>query len=169
MPKLPKELQKKKKMQQSRVKGPSGSGKGKGGASRAMRRKLQSQGIDNMENIESTAVIIKCIDKEIIIENPQVVRLKQQGVTIHQIIGEPVERELTYGEEEIINETIEEPIDEKKEEEILEEDISDLTINQQDINLVAAQANVSEQKAKKALEDADGDLARAILNLQSKN
>ena len=168
MPKLPKELQKRKKMQQSRVKGSSG-GKGKGGTSRAMRRKLQSQGIDNMENIESNRVIIKCVDKEIIIENPQVVRLKQQGVTIHQIIGEPIERELTYGEEEIITANIEEPINDETAEEILEEDGSDLTINQQDISLVAAQANVSEQKAKKALEDADGDLARAILNLQSKN
>ena len=168
MPKLPKELQKKKKMQQSRVKGPSG-GKGKGGTSRAMRRKLQSQGIDNMENIESNRVIIKCADKEIIIENPQVIRLKQQGVTIHQIIGEPIERELTYGEEEILTETVEETTDKETDEEIIEEDISDSAINQQDVKLVASQANVSEQEAKKALEDADGDLARAILNLQSKN
>lgn len=167
MPKLPKELQKKKKMQQSRVKGPSG-GKGKGGTSRAMRRKLQSQGIDNMENIESNRVIIKSVDKEIIIENPQVIRLKQQGVTIHQIIGEPIERELTYSEEEINTETFEEPIDEETDEKILKEDISDLDINQQDINLVSTQANVSEKEAKKALEDADGDLARAILNLHSK-
>jgi nascent polypeptide-associated complex subunit alpha len=167
MPKLPKELQKKKKMQQSRVKGAPG-GKSKGGTSRAMRRKLQSQGIDNMENIESHRVIIKSVDKDIIIENPQVIRLKQQGVTIHQIIGEPIERELTNSEEEINTETFKEPIDEETDEKILEEDISELDINQQDINLVATQANVSEQEAKKALEDADGDLARAILNLQSK-
>lgn len=40
-------------------------------------------------------------------------------------------------------------------------------ISEEDIKTVASQANVPEEKAKKALEKADGDLAKAILELTS--
>jgi nascent polypeptide-associated complex subunit alpha len=39
------------------------------------------------------------------------------------------------------------------------------SIPAEDIKLVAAQANVSEEEARKALEEANGDLAQAILKL----
>ncbi|RLF59524.1 MAG: nascent polypeptide-associated complex protein [Thermoplasmata archaeon] len=41
-------------------------------------------------------------------------------------------------------------------------------IPEEDIKLVAQQANVSEEEAKKALEEANGDLAKAIMILQEK-
>lgn len=41
-------------------------------------------------------------------------------------------------------------------------------IPEDDIKLVALQANVSEEEAKKALEKTDGDLAEAILLLEKK-
>ncbi|MFQ5975064.1 MAG: nascent polypeptide-associated complex protein [Candidatus Hydrothermarchaeales archaeon] len=40
-------------------------------------------------------------------------------------------------------------------------------IPQEDIKMVAEQANVSEEEAKKALEESGGDLAEAILSLTS--
>ncbi|MFH0752597.1 MAG: nascent polypeptide-associated complex protein [archaeon] len=40
-------------------------------------------------------------------------------------------------------------------------------VSAEDIKTVAQQADVSEEEAKRALEEADGDLAKAILNLQS--
>ena len=40
-------------------------------------------------------------------------------------------------------------------------------ISEDDVRTVASQAGVSEEKARKALEEAKGDLAEAILKLQS--
>jgi len=40
-------------------------------------------------------------------------------------------------------------------------------ISDEDIQTVMGQANCSEDEAKKALEEADGDIAKAILDLQS--
>ena len=165
MPKLPKELQKKKKAQITKVKGPSGA-QSKPGASRAMRRKLQAQGIEGMDQIDAQSVIIRCSDKEIVIENPQVVQLKQQGMTIHQVIGEPFERELTYSDEE--SDDYQEAEYSEETEDEPESESTEISIKQQDIILVAAQANVSEEEAKTALEEAEGDLARAILKLKTK-
>jgi len=42
-----------------------------------------------------------------------------------------------------------------------------LGISEDDVKTVASQAGVSEEKARKALEEAKGDLAEAILKLQS--
>ena len=47
-------------------------------------------------------------------------------------------------------------------------DIVEVTgISEDDVKTVASQAGVSEEKARKALEEAKGDLAEAILKLQS--
>ncbi|MBN2154824.1 MAG: Nascent polypeptide-associated complex protein [Candidatus Lokiarchaeota archaeon] len=162
MPKLPKELLEKKKEKMQKVKP---STKSASSASRAMRRQLQKQGIDNVNEIEATRVIIQCPDKEIVIENPQVMQLTQQGMTIHQILGEPVEQELSsYGDNEYDDEESE--AYEELEEEL--EVVSSGEIRSEDIAIVAAQAGVSEKEAEHALKESDGDLARAILFLKSK-
>ncbi|MHA1729259.1 MAG: nascent polypeptide-associated complex protein [Promethearchaeota archaeon] len=167
MPKLPKSLLKQRKQKMTEVRG-SSSKKGGGGTSRAMRRKLQSQGIDQFEQIDGVQkVLIQCSDKELIIENPQVIKLTQQGMTVYQVVGESIERELSTSSDiemetddsvEQISHNIEEP---------LEEITSTSEIKKQDIILVATQANVSEEEAKAALEEADGDLAKAILKLKT--
>lgn len=41
-------------------------------------------------------------------------------------------------------------------------------ISDEDVKTVAEQANVSEEKARKALEKADGDLAKAIIEITEK-
>jgi len=162
MPKLPKQLLDKKKEKMQKVKP---STKSPSSSSRAMRRQMQKQGIENMNEIDATRVIIQCPDKEIVIENPQVMQLKQAGMTVHQVLGEPVERELTSYDESY-NEESEEL--EEYEEEYDEESGSTGEIRSEDITIVAAQAGVSEKEAEQALIEAEGDLARAILNLKTK-
>jgi nascent polypeptide-associated complex subunit alpha len=172
MGKLPKAMLEAKKAKMSRAKGSAPGGGAGGGGSRAMRRQMQKQGIDGMVPIDAKRVIIQCADKQIVIDNPQVVALKQSGMTIHQVIGEPTEHDLS----EILadvpelaegGQVIDGEIEE--EEELTEEDISSgVQINQQDVMLVSAQAGVSPEVAKAALEEADGDLARAILNLKTR-
>lgn len=85
------------------------------------------------EEIEASEVIIKCADKNLVIRDPQVVKVNMMGQNSLQITG-----------------NIEE----------------ESTISQEDIQTVAAQAEVSEEEARAALEESDGDLAEAILKLQ---
>jgi nascent polypeptide-associated complex subunit alpha len=160
MPKLPKALQAKKKEKMAKVKP---STKSAASSSRAMRRQMQKQGIENVNEVNATRVIIQCPDKDIVIESPQVMQLKQQGMTIHQILGEPIERESSS--DDVYNEETE--AYEEYDEEYDEESVSSGEIRHKDIAIVAAQAGVSEKEAEQALIDAEGDLARAILKLKT--
>ncbi len=85
------------------------------------------------EEIEASEVIIKCADKNLIIKNPNIVRINMMGQESLQITGS---------------------IEEEK------------AILEEDIQTVSEQAHVSKEEAKKALEETNGDLAEAILNLQ---
>lgn len=88
------------------------------------------------EEIEATEVIIKTPDKDLIIENPQVTKVNMMGQETIQIIGDIIERERK------------------------------LEISEDDIKTVAEQTGVSEEEAKKAIEETNGDLAEAILKLK---
>tara|TARA_Y100000310_G_C20672897_1_gene811257 strand:- start:2540 stop:2872 length:333 start_codon:yes stop_codon:yes gene_type:complete len=88
------------------------------------------------EDLDATEVIIKTKTKEIIISNPQVAKVDMMGQTTYQISGPESERDIK-------------PM-----------------ISADDVKMVSSQANVSEEKAKEALESADGDLAKAILELK---
>ena len=92
----------------------------------------------SMTPLEAEEVIIKTKDKEIIVQNPEVSVLEVQGQRIFQVVG---------GE-----------VSEKKREKAI-------SIPEEDVQLVAQQANVSLDQARAALEQAGGDLARAILLL----
>ncbi|MFX1268504.1 MAG: NAC domain-containing protein, partial [Promethearchaeota archaeon] len=86
MVKLPKEMQKKEKSKPKRpqaVKKREGSQLG----SRQMRRRMQQQGID-MDQIEATRVIIEGTEKTLVIEQPEVILMKQMGQQIYQVLGE---------------------------------------------------------------------------------
>ena len=103
---------------------------------RQMKKAMQQMGIKPVE-ISATEVIIKCPDKDIIINSPQVTRLEIARQTVFQITGNVQEKE----------------VQESKEKEI----------SPADIQLVAQQAGVTEEEAKQALIEADGNLAKAIL------
>ncbi len=107
---------------------------------RQMRRMLDRMGLNMNELSNVQEVIIRTADKEIIIREPVVAELKAQDSTIYQVIAGDVE----------------------------ERAVERKSFSDEDIMLVMQQAGVSREVAVKALEDADGDLAKAILSLTSK-
>ncbi len=105
-----------------------------------MRRMIDRMGLEMKELSNVQEVIIKTDTKEIVIVKPAVTEMKAKDNSIFQVIAE------SYEEREL-----EIPI-----------------FSQDDITLVAQQANVSPEEATKALTEAKGDLARAILLLTTK-
>lgn len=108
---------------------------------REAKRMMQRMGLsmDTIPDVEQVA--IKTSNKQIIIENPEVAVLKLRGQQIFQITGE-----------KIVEKQIEKP----------------LKIPEEDIRLVADQTGKSMEEARKALEESGGDLAKAILLLQTR-
>jgi len=94
--------------------------------------------IEPLDNVEE--VIVKLKDKELLIRKPQVTTMKMGSQTIFQIMGEVEERTISLEEE--------------------------VQISDEDVQLVASQAGVSLEEARKALRATKGDLARAILYLK---
>jgi nascent polypeptide-associated complex subunit alpha len=94
--------------------------------------------MDELGDIET--VILKSPKREIVIEGAAVTSINMQGQNMYQITGGKA------------TETKKEP---------------ELDILEEDVLLVAQQANVSVDRARAALEDAEGDLARAILMLST--
>ncbi len=100
-------------------------------------KKLMKQMGVDMEEIDAEEVIIKTSTEDFIFKNPTVTKISAKGLETFQIIGQ-------Y---EIIKKAPE--------------------INEEDIKLIMEQANVSEEEARKALEETGGDLAEALMKLQS--
>ncbi len=156
--KLPKEMQKKEKSKPTR---PQATKKREGQqfASRQMRRRMQQQGIE-MDQIDATRVIIESPDKTLVIDQPEVILMKQMGQEMYQIIGDA--EEYSSGEFTIEDKGEAESI------ETTEDSVSKLVITENDIMLVAAQAKVGKEEANAALIDSDGDIAKAIIYLKNK-
>jgi nascent polypeptide-associated complex subunit alpha len=113
---------------------------------RQARRMMEKMGMKMDAVADAKEVIIRRENIELVIENPQVTFMQFQGQKIYQVMGSSsFERPIT-GIEEI---ELEKPIQ----------------VSEEDIQLVAAQAGVSYEVAKQALEQTKGDLAQAILNL----
>jgi nascent polypeptide-associated complex subunit alpha len=158
MVKLPKEMQKKEKSKPTR---PQATKKREGQqfASRQMRRRMQQQGID-MDQIDATRVIIECQDKTLVIDQPEVILMKQVGQEMYQIIGDA--EEYSSGEFSIEDRVEAEDLEPQ------EGEASNTVITENDIMLVAAQANVDIEEANAALIDSNGDIAKAIIYLKNK-
>lgn len=103
-----------------------------------MQAMMKQMGI-NQEEIDANRVVIERDDGNIIIENPNVVKIGMQGQENFQITGEVREES---GEPEV------------------EEDRTD-----EDIKTLMEKCNCLEEEAKLALDKANGDLTEAILNL----
>jgi nascent polypeptide-associated complex subunit alpha len=108
---------------------------------REAKRMMQRMGL-NMETMADVEqVIIKTSGKEIAIEEPEVAVLEMQGQKVFQITGGK------------ISEKQAEP--------------KALAVPEEDVKLVADQTGKSLEEARIALEECGGDLAKAILLLQS--
>lgn len=108
-------------------------------------RKMQRMGLSMKELSDVVEVLIRTNKEEIVLSEPQVVFLKAGGQEIYQITGQSERRPLSVPEEDF------KP-----------------TFTDEDVQLVAAQANVSFEEAKSALEQTNGDLAQAILLLKQR-
>ncbi len=113
---------------------------------REQRRMMQRMGM-NMDSVADVEqVTIKTSSKYITIEQPEVAVLEMQGQKIFQVIGGKVTEKAP---ESVAPSTLQ-PV-----------------MSEADVQLVADQTGKSVDEARKALEECEGDLAKAILLLQS--
>jgi nascent polypeptide-associated complex subunit alpha len=103
---------------------------------------LSNLGLNVKELGRASRVVIELDDKTIIVENANVFEMKLENESVFQIVG----GEVSEGGK----------IEERYEP------------SSEDVMLVAAQAGVSEEEARGALIEANGDLAKAILLLKTK-
>lgn len=109
---------------------------------REARRMMQRMGMGLEEMPGVTKVTFSLKGKNLVISDPQVTIMKMSGETMYQVVGEAVEERVESPEMKV--------------------EISD-----EDAQLVSAQAGVSIEVARKALETSNGDLAQAIMMLKS--
>ena len=105
---------------------------------REMQKAMKRLGI-RQEEIDAEEVVIKTKDKSLIIRNPQVSRVNMMGQETIQVIGD-----------------------------ITEIDNDKSRINDEDIATIMEQTNCTEEEALGALQESKGNLAEAILKLQTR-
>lgn len=121
--------------------------------SRRARRMMKQMGMNMDELGDIKRVILQSDNKEVVIEGPQVTSINVQGTKMYQVAGgRETERKIQAARAVEASPVEEEP----------------LVLPEEDILLVAQQANVSIEKARAALENSDGDLAQAIIKLQTR-
>lgn len=111
---------------------------------REARRLMQRMGLNMAPMPEVQQVIFKTATKEIIVEDPEVAVISLKGQKIFQVTGEKITEKALEVETK-----------------------PRLVIPEEDIQLVANQTGKSLEEARRALEETEGDLAKAILLLQS--
>jgi nascent polypeptide-associated complex subunit alpha len=110
---------------------------GRGVNPRHMKAMMKKHGIDIEELDDVKEVIIKTASRTLVFRDAQVTCMNVSGQKTYQIAGTPEEVESETG------------------------------IPKEDIMLVAEQAGVTEDEAKKALEQCNGEPAEAIIKLMS--
>lgn len=110
---------------------------------RDTKRMMQRMGM-NMQGVEDVEeVIIRTPAKEIVIEAPEVAIVNLQGQKIFQVAGGKVSERAPQRQTQTA------------------------VVSEEDVQLVAGQTGKSPEEARKALMESEGDLAKAILLLQS--
>ncbi len=115
---------------------------------RQMRQAMKRLGIEQEELDGVEEVLIRTADKEYVIRNAAVTAITAQGQKIWQVIGEPIVRERADAKKPAASQGP--------------------AISEEDVQLVAEKAGVSEADARKALEEAGGEPAEAIIRLMSR-
>ena len=115
---------------------------------RQMRQAMKRMGIEQEELEGVEEVVIRTANKEYVIRDPNVTAMTAQGQKIWTVVGEPIVRDRA---------------DAKK-----AEAGQGPVIPEEDVQLVAEKAGVSEAEARKALEECGGEPAEAIIRLMSK-
>ncbi|WP_406660228.1 nascent polypeptide-associated complex protein [Methanolobus sp. ZRKC3] len=102
-----------------------------------MKQMMKQMGINITDINDVEQVIIRTPDRDIVFNDANVSIMTAQGVDTYQIVGTP------------------------------EEVAREVQIPDDDIRLVAEQTGVSEDQARDALKNANGDLAEAIMALSA--
>ena len=114
---------------------------------RMQSRMLQGMGLDIEELGKAIEVIFDFGERRLVVREPSVVSMTLEKEKVFQVVGG------TLSEEE------------KEKEEAPKEEVA---VADDDVAIVAAQAGVSLEEARSGLIEAQGDLARAILLLKSR-
>ncbi len=115
---------------------------------REQKRLMQRMGM-NMDSVpEVQQVIIRTPTKDIVIDEPEVAILQVQGQKMYQVIGGQVSEQAPSARG-------------------APGAAAAPAFSDEDVQLVADQTGKSLERAKEALQDCGGDLAKAILLLQS--
>jgi len=108
---------------------------------RELERLMRRMGVKVTE-IECEEVIFVLPDKRLVLKEPRVMVIEAQGERIYQVTG--------------------------REHEEARESAGEVEVTEEDVKLVAEQAGVSLEEARRALEETGGDLAQAIILLQAR-
>ncbi len=115
---------------------------------RQMRQAMKRMGIEQEELDGVEEVVIRTATKEYVIRDANVTAMTAQGQKIWTVVGEPIVRDRANAKK------------------------ADATkgpaIPEEDVKLVAEKTGASEAEARKALEEADGEPAEAIIRLMSR-
>ncbi|WP_254528837.1 nascent polypeptide-associated complex protein [Natrinema gelatinilyticum] len=113
---------------------------------RKMEQMMEQMGID-VEDIDAEEVIIRTAEYDLVFNNAEVTKMDARGQETYQVIGSPEEVEAGLAGESAGGD-------------------AGPSIPDGDVELVAMRADVSEDEARAALEDNDGDLAAAVESLE---
>lgn len=105
---------------------------------------MAQMGIKATDMTDVKKIIMEGVEKDYVIESPQVTRIEAQGEVTFQIVGKP--REVKKG---------------------AQQPSSEAAFSEDDVKLVMDQAHVSREKAVEALGKAGGEPAKAIIDLLS--
>ncbi|TLZ70941.1 MAG: nascent polypeptide-associated complex protein [Methanobacteriota archaeon] len=113
---------------------------------RQLKAAMKRMGIEteNLEGVEE--VVIRTATKEYVFKSAEVSAMTVQGQKTWQIVGEPM----------VMNRKVEGAAPER------------VAISEEDVDLVAEKTGATKAAARKALEDADGEPAEAIIRLMSR-
>jgi nascent polypeptide-associated complex subunit alpha len=117
---------------------------------RQMQQAMKKMGITQEEWDDVDEVIIVRAGKSYVFNKPAVTAVKMQGQNTFQIVGD---YKIVEGKAQASSGK---PVPKA------------LVISEEDVELVASQANVSHAEARKALEECHGELAEAIIKLMNR-
>ncbi|WP_394741304.1 nascent polypeptide-associated complex protein [Natronococcus roseus] len=127
-------------------------GGGGGMNPRKMEQMMEQMGID-VEDVDAEEVIIRTSEYDLVFDDAEVTKMDARGQETYQVIGSP--EEVESGAAGAV-----EGADAGADED------AGSAIPEDDVEIVATRTGVSEDEAREALEEHDGDLAAAVEALE---
>jgi nascent polypeptide-associated complex subunit alpha len=137
-------------------------GGGGGGMNpRKMKQMMKQMGID-VDEIDAEEVIIRTGEEELVFSDAEVTKMDARGQETYQIVGSPETRAAGSGGDAGAIESSDADAGSGAD----DESGGDGGVPEEDVEIVAMRAGVSEDQARDALEANDGDLAAAVSALE---